>query len=600
LNLQKGWVNTFVRNSTKAQKLYLNTLKSAAKEILLIFPTTNALVRQEKMGVIQLLKESAKGQKVRVRILMPVSKLTEHIVQSLTQQQQQHNIVIGCIEPTPDTEATILVVDRNVSLVIEIKDDTKDTFIEAVGLSTHSISKAGILFHVTIFENLWKQSELYQELKESHENLKMAHQKLEINNNILNNFIQSSAHELRNPIQPILGISQIIKTKITHIEERKLDVEEICSLLDVIIRNARKIHRLTDDVLDTTRIETNSFHLKIETFNLKELIQVLVDEFKSQNNNTMKNDIDNHRNIKLSLMPTITEAAQNADLFLIKADKGRISQVISNLLNNALKFTKENDIIYVNLEQKNTGSRKNFIVSIKDTGSGIDPEIFPRLFTKFATKSEKGIGLGLFICKNIIEAHGGKIWAENNAVDSKGGATFAFNLPLTVQKDNQHESMAINNIAIPMTNNIGEAYIMKKRDYISNSFNSQKTKKKRIFLVDDDYDHTITFKVGLEDAGFEVDKYNDSTIALSNFKPDYYDLLLIDIKMPKINGFELSERILKIDNKSKIWFISAYEIHYKTIIKEVSSKLKETFLDHFIQKPVEIDNLVKQVKTELY
>ena len=180
------------------------------------------------------------------------------------------------------------------------------------------------------------------------------------------------------------------------------------------------LHRLTDDVLDTTRIETNSFHLKKETFNLKELIQVLVDEYKSQNNNTMKNDIDNHRNIKLSLMPPITEEAQNANLFLIKADKGRISQVFSNLFSNALKFTKENDIIYVNLEQKNIDSRKNFIVSIKDTGSGIDPEIFPRLFTKFATKSEKGVGLGLFICKNIVEAHNGKIWAENNA-DSGGG-----------------------------------------------------------------------------------------------------------------------------------------------------------------------------------
>ena len=579
MNLQKGWVNTFVRNSTKAQKLYLKILKSAAKEILLIFPTTNALVRHEKIGVIQSLIEVAKEQQVKVRILMPISKLTEHIVQSLT-QQQQNNIVIRCIEPNPDTEATILVVDKKVSLVIELKDDTKDTFIEAVGLSTHSNSKAGILFHVTIFENLWKQSELYQEIKDSHENLKMAHQKLEINNKILNNFIQTSAHELRNPIQPILGISQIIKAKITHTEERELNVEEICSLLDVIIRNARKLHRLTDDVVDTTRIETNSFRLKKEAFNLKELIQVLVDEYKSQNNNTMKNDIDNHRNIKLSIMPPITDEAQNADLFLIKADKGRISQVFSNLFSNALKFTKENDIIYVNLEQKNIDSRKDFIVSIKDTGSGIDPEIFPRLFTKFATKSEKGVGLGLFICKNIVEAHNGKIWAENN-VDSGGGSTFAFNLPLTVQKEDQHESMAI------------------KTTNISNSFNSHKTRIKRIFLVDDDYDHTITFKAGLEIAGFEVDAYNDSTIALSNFKPNYYDLSLIDIKMPKINGFELSEKLLKVDDKVKVWFISAYEVYYKTLKKEVPSKLKETIFDHIIQKPVEIDNLVKQIKTEL-
>ena len=118
-----------------------------------------------------------------------------------------------------------------------------------------------------------------------------------------------------------------------------------------------------------------------------------------------------------------------------------------------------------------------------------------------------------------------------------------------------------------MINNIEER-IKKKHNNISNYFNSHKTKIKRIFLVDDDYDHTITFKVGLEIAGFEVDAYNDSTIALSNFKPDYYDLLLIDIKMPKINGFELSEKIIKIDDKVKVWFISAYEVYYKTLKKK--------------------------------
>ena len=120
-----------------------------------------------------------------------------------------------------------------------------------------------------------------------------------------------------------------------------------------------------------------------------------------------------------------------------------------------MKFTNESDIIYVTLEQKNTDGRREFIVSIRDTGNGIDPEIFPRLFTKFATKSETGIGLGLFICKNIIEAHGGKIWAENNT-DSKGGATFAFSLSLTIQQDHQQERKDINTTAITMTNDIEE------------------------------------------------------------------------------------------------------------------------------------------------
>ena len=201
------------------------------------------------------------------------------------------------------TKATILVVDRKVSLVMEIRDDSKTTFVEAIGLSTYSNSKAGVLSYVAIFENLWKQSTLYQEIKESNE-------KLEINDKILNEFIHIAAHELRNPIQPILGLSQIVKSKITEKGKGEVNIDEVCSLLDVIIRNARKLHRLTDDVLDITKIETNSLHLKKETFNLKELMQVLVDDYISQNNNAKRNDGNNYyRNIKLSLFPSITEEA---------------------------------------------------------------------------------------------------------------------------------------------------------------------------------------------------------------------------------------------------------------------------------------------------
>ena len=192
----------------------------------------------------------------------------------------------------------------------------------------------------------------------------------------------------------------------------------------------QELHRLTDDVLDITRIETNSLYLKKEILNLKEVMQLSVDDYISQNNIAKKNDSNNYyRNIKLSSFPSITEE----DFFLIEADQGRISQVVSNLLSNAVKFTNECDTIYVNLKENDTGSAREFIVSIKDTGTGIDPEILPRLFTKFATKSDRGTGLGLFISKSIVEAHGGKIWAENNS-DVKG-ATFAFSLPLIVQQD---------------------------------------------------------------------------------------------------------------------------------------------------------------------
>ena len=229
-----------------------------------------------------------------------------------------------------------------------------------------------------------------------------------------------------------------------------------------------------------------------------------------------------------------------------------------------------------------------------DTGQGIDPEIMPRLFTRFATKSIVGTGLGLYISKRIIEAHGGKMWAENN---SDGiGATFSFILPLVIQQD--HKESIVIDTAPTMINDIEERRKKSYHDSSSSYYKSHETRMKRIFLVDDDYDHTITFKMGLELAGFEVDTYNDSTIALSKFKPDYYDLLLIDIKMPKIDGFELYEKIREIDNKVKVWFITAYETYHKVLKEVLSTSKGETSPGPVIEKPIEIDKLVKQIRTE--
>ena len=116
-------------------------------------------------------------------------------------------------------------------------------------------------------------------------------------------------------------------------------------------------------------------------------------------------------------------------LFFVHADEGRIAQVISNLLSNAVKFTEEGSITVKMKKEKddNAISHELIVVSIRDTGEGIDPDVKDKLFEKFETKSKKGIGLGLYISRKIIEAHDGRIWAENNS-DGKG-ATFAFSLP---------------------------------------------------------------------------------------------------------------------------------------------------------------------------
>ncbi len=379
--------------SSRARDLYLNLVNKAENEIIIMFPTTNAFIRQKNLGVIQFSEEAARERDVKVRILMPSHKSTEDIVQHLKENYAE-SIDIRYIEKTSDTKATILVVDRKVSLVMELRDDSKRTFDEAIGLSTYSNSRPGVLSYVSIFENLWKQTELYEQLK--------------IHDRMQQEFINVAAHELRTPIQPIISLTEVLQSQIKDVKQQEM--------LEVTIRNAKRLQTLTNDILDVTKIEGRSLELNKEDFNLKDVV------LNAMNDITLGRDFLNNENIRLSYDP-------QRDI-LIQADKGRISQVISNLLSNAIKFTTEGTIL-ISVEKdksSNNNNNKAIIVSVKDSGQGIDSSILPRLFTKFASKSYKGTGLGLFISKGIIEAHGGKIWGENNP-DGRG-ATFSFSLPL--------------------------------------------------------------------------------------------------------------------------------------------------------------------------
>ena len=530
---------------------------------MLIFPTNRAFERQERIGIISLVKQVARDKNLKVRMLVPVESLdsSQEIVQEPFplkenyQQDPSSNINIRYIVEQRSNYLLeiILIVDRKVSFVIELVDDTKATFEEAIGLATYSNSKSTALSYVSIFESLWNQTELYQKLNELYKRLQ-EHYKIQ------KEFITIAAHELRTPIQPILGLSEILLCKKGSVEQEK-------ELLNVIIRNAKRLRKLTENILDVTKIESQSLTVNKQHCRLNDLItNVLADHKKEEGDNKQ-------RKIKLANF-------RNNDTIIVNADAERLTQVVSNLLTNAFKFTQKGEIS-VNISTDDTDQR--VVVSVTDTGQGIDPEIMPRLFTKFATKSIVGTGLGLYISKRIIEAHGGKMWAENN---SDGiGATFSFTLPQITPQET---------IDTVSTMDIEEG--RKKRSIY---YDSHKAKMKRIFLVDDDYDHTITFKMGLELAKFEVDAYNDSAIALSKFKPDYYDLLLIDVKMPKIDGFELYEKIKEIDNKVTVWFITAYETYYRAL-KEASSTSKGEMISiPIIEKPIEIDKLVKQIKTEL-
>jgi signal transduction histidine kinase len=166
-------------------------------------------------------------------------------------------------------------------------------------------------------------------------------------------------------------------------------------------------------------IESQLLKLEKELFNLNDII---VHNIKMAKRQFLI--IDNSSSLKIIYDH---ESETEADVY-IEADRYRISQVVYNLLNNAIKFTNEGSIT-ISVKTRDGATKNNkVVVSVKDTGKGIDSEILPRLFTRFATKSFAGTGLGLFVSKHIIEAHGGKIWAKNNP-DGKG-ATFAFSLPV--------------------------------------------------------------------------------------------------------------------------------------------------------------------------
>ena len=240
-------------------------------------------------------------------------------------------------------------------------------------------------------------------LIESNRLLEAANEQLKVHDRMQKEFINVAAHELRTPIMPILGDAQYIERQFDNDDPRiQIEKDQVSSL----IRNAKRLDRLASDILDVTRIESKSLKLNKEKFNLKDIV--------------LSNLADIKRfEYEGSGFPDIKYTPKD---IIVNADKGRLSQVIANLLSNAIKFTDKGVITI-----KTSESDGEVIASIRDSGSGIDPEIFPKLFSKFITKSDRGTGLGLFISKSIIESHGGKIWAENNRFEP--GATFYFSLP---------------------------------------------------------------------------------------------------------------------------------------------------------------------------
>jgi signal transduction histidine kinase len=385
-----------IPDTTESLKLTSKLFSSIQRELLIILSSNNGLLRTESSGGFQTLNELA-SKGIDVRILTSMDYKNQDTFDRI--QSSCSNIKFRRLDTQIQALNRINILDREKTIVWEIKDDTSLNFIDALGIAIFIESKSTAISYALIFDSLWNQTNLYEQLQMAYENLKL-HEKMQ------KEFIDSVAHELRTPLTPIIGLTERVKDNLKD--------EEQVQLLDIVIENGKKLHALSENVLDVTRIEGNLVRLNKELFDVNQLIVEVVKNFES----SIRKD------------KQVNFLYNNSKECYVYADKQRIAQVISNLLDNSIKFifNKRGGLISITVEQKKEDGIDVIIVCIKDNGEGIHPEIFPRLFTKFATKSFYGTGLGLYICKNIIKMHSGRIWAQNNK--DSNGASFLFSIPL--------------------------------------------------------------------------------------------------------------------------------------------------------------------------
>jgi two-component system sensor histidine kinase VicK len=471
-------ITTVFSDYKAALEKEFDMIKNATKEIQILYSTVNAFHLQKNNGTMQLLKNMAEQYKdLKIRILTPIDSSIKQFLSLHFLDKYYSNIQIQDIAPSFNIKIKTLVVDRKESLVMELKHMREEKVTASIGFSIYSNSEPTVLSYASIFEVLYNQSILFQQLKQE--------------DNIKSEFINVAAHELRTPIMPILNGMEIMEEKLG---ERK---EEFKREMDIITRNALRLQTLAESILQVSRIESGSFSINIQNdIDIHFLISQVIEDIEKKYAYT-----DKVNRVSIIFLPHVEKREkkekgkkennnQNSS-FYIDCDSQKISQVIFNLLDNAMKFTAEGKIIvsttinelansidnnlssnpdddsqkyydgnntyhknknkdnfegndkdYTIYENRN-GNGNSITVTVQDTGIGINPNIKDKLFEKFATKSKQGTGLGLYLSKKIIEAHGGIIWFEDSNGNKninlyydnqkqKMGTIFRFTLPISI------------------------------------------------------------------------------------------------------------------------------------------------------------------------
>ncbi|MGN6348561.1 MAG: hybrid sensor histidine kinase/response regulator [Candidatus Nitrosocosmicus sp.] len=378
-------------------------------------------------------------------------------------------------------------------------------------------------FFLLIYDFLWKTIEKNEVLEE--------------HTIFQQDFIDIATHQLRNPILPILGFSKTLKSKIKD--------PVLLEYVDIIIRNGEKLRDIANDILDVSRIETNSLKTNKDSFDISLMISNIIAEYQ---------------NISLRESTDIKFIYYGKSNLSINADKSFVSQALYNLLNNSYFFTKSNQgqEISISLDLENNS---HVTITVEDEGPGMDEKDLDHIFTKFFTKNSGGTGLGLYISKKLIELHGGSIDVKNRSPDL--GLKFVVKIPLST------------------TNDLFNQYVENKPEII------------RILFIDSFSENLNLVKNKIQNLGYRVDYYTDPLDAMEHFIPGKYVFIFLGIDIGGIDGFDLYDELKKRDNDIKGYFMTSNKINLDAM-EEIFSK--DMMTSNFLHKPVSMDSVLKIIK----
>ncbi|GAB6179668.1 hypothetical protein JCM14036_09870 [Desulfotomaculum defluvii] len=384
-------------------------------------------------------------------------------------------------------------------------------------------------------------------------------------------FLSTVSHELRTPLTSVLGFSKIIKKKLDEVVFPQIDVSDkknnrtvrqVGDNVDVIISESKRLTNLINDVLDLSKMEAGKIDWKMELLSIEEVIDratAATSSLFEKNNLELIKDVEN-------------------DLPQIMGDKDRLIQTVINLISNAVKFT---DIGSVTCRVKRLD--KQLVISVIDTGIGIAPEDLEKVFEKFKqvgdtlTDKPKGTGLGLSICKQIVEQHGGKISVES---EINKGSNFSFSIPLPFKKATANK-LNVNTL------------IKEMRDRVLPLVPGFNKNKENILVVDDDVNIRSLLRQELEAAGYSIREARDGIEAIDEVKKNIPDLIVLDVMMPQMNGFDVAA-VLKNN---------PITVNIPIIILSIIEDKERGYhigVDRYLTKPINFEELLREIQVLIY